>query len=547
MSPADASANSIDSTTSGTTFDRLESWAEKVSDWINPILVKEVRQALKSWTFLATFLLLLLSSWLVSIFGVLFAGSSIQFGRMGMSFFYFYIGILSFASYIVVPFLAYRSLLSERDQSTFEVLSITTLRPKQIIWGKLLTAVVQLFVYFSALTPFIAFTYLMGGIDILSIMVALVWTTLAAVGLSMITLTNSTLFQGKGWQSLQTLAVLGALLSAFTMLLGMGVAGASAGGAMFNDWEFWVGTGVGLSFYVAYFVLLQKVATAQLTFEADNRSTGIRLALVALELLAILWLAGVFVWQVYVTSYTSILGDLAYMALALTWATIFHTSAFGLFFVTEPDTLSRRVARGIPRNRLVRLLAVPFFPGGARGMVFVFGTLGVPLLATLALAPFSSRTIESQLSALIAGCLYVVVYLDLACWICRRGLRNVRAFQPAHARVVTIILAALGTVIPVAYEATISAMFGGMIEGNVVINITNPVVVIYKLADGHPLSLVVLFMLGLIATLLTFVNLRAILGGIGEILRGPLGEPEAAGPVTTGNQPPLATEGGATA
>jgi hypothetical protein len=542
MASADLTSDGADVPASGTAFDRLELWAEAVSDWINPILVKEVRQALKSWTFLATFLLLLLGSWLFSILGVLVAGASIQFGRTGMTFYYGYIGLLSFAAYIVVPFLAYRSLLSERDQSTFEVLSITTLRPNQIIWGKLLTAVVQLFVYFSALTPFIAFTYLLGGIDIISIMVSLVWTTLAAIGLSMITLTNSTLFQGKGWQSLQTLAVLGGLLFAFSMLLGMGVAGASAGGVMFNDWEFWVATFAGLTFYVAYFVLLKNVATAQLTFEADNRSTGIRVALVGVGLLALAWLAGVFLWEIYVTSRVTVARDLDDMGLALTWATIIHATAFGLFFVTEPDTLSRRVARGIPRNSLVRLLAVPFFPGGARGLLLVLILLVVPFAATIVLTMFAySPNSEATLSALAAGCLYSILYLSLACWIARRGLRSVRGFTPAHARVVTLVLAALGATIPALYEAVVTTMFGGLMEWNLILHITNPFVVIFRMADSSQSAPLALLMLALITLLLLVLNLGAMFGGMAEILRGPAvagrsaneGDVEGADPFAT--------------
>ena len=538
MSTADATTEMPGTPGSATSIDRLETWAEATSDWINPILVKEVRQALKSWTFMATFLFLLLASWCVSVFGVLAAGSSIQYGRAGMGFYYGYIALLSFASYIVVPFLAYRNLLSERDQSTFEVLSITTLRPKQIVWGKLFTAVVQLFVFFSALTPFIAFTYLLGGIDIVSIMVSLVWTTLASIGLSMITLTNSTLFQGKGWQSFQTLFVLGALLWACGAGISVGVYGASAGGSMFNEWEFWVGTAVCLTFYIGYFVLLQKVATAQLTFEADNRSTGIRVALVALELLGLLWLAGTFLAHIYFVSFMPSAGDLATLSLILGWVVAIHAAAFGLFFATESDTLSRRVARGIPRNPLVRLVAAPFYPGGGRGLLLAIAMLIVPGVVTVLLALFAGRSMENELAAFAAGCLYVVLYLGIACWIGRRGLASVKGFQPAHARVTTVILAALGVVLPVAYEATISTMFGGMIEGNIVVNITNPMVVIYKLADGHHMSPLVLALLGLLTGLVLMLNLRAIFAGVAEILRGPAGADaygaDANGPVAGG-------------
>jgi hypothetical protein len=156
-------------------------------------------------------------------------------------------------------------------------------------------------------------------------------------------------------------------------------------------------------------------------------------------------------------------------------------------------------------------------------LLLAIAMLVVPGVVTVLLALFAGRSMENELAAFAAGCLYVVLYLGIACWIGRRGLASVKGFQPAHARVTTVILAALGVVLPVAYEATISTMFGGMIEGNIVVNITNPMVVIYKLADGHHMSPLVLALLGLLTGLVLMLNLRAIFAGVAEILRGPAG------------------------
>ena len=48
---------------------------DRASDWLNPILVKETRQALKSRQFVATFMLVLVSGWLISVFGVVVVGT----------------------------------------------------------------------------------------------------------------------------------------------------------------------------------------------------------------------------------------------------------------------------------------------------------------------------------------------------------------------------------------------------------------------------------------------------------------------------------------
>src|SRR3989304_2446957 len=92
------------------------SWLEKAGDWANPILVKETRQALKSRQFVSTFLLLLLSSWVASIVGVVWYGDSMEFGRAGRDFFAIFYSVLAVAVLGVGPFCGCRSLARERAE-----------------------------------------------------------------------------------------------------------------------------------------------------------------------------------------------------------------------------------------------------------------------------------------------------------------------------------------------------------------------------------------------------------------------------------------------
>ena len=122
------------------TLVRANAWLENLSDQLNPILVKETRQALKSRQFIVTFLLMLISAWLISVFGTLVAGDSLEFGSAGRGLFTSYFVVLALAIFVVVPYSAYRGLLNERDQTTLELLNITSLSPRQLIWGKLWSA-----------------------------------------------------------------------------------------------------------------------------------------------------------------------------------------------------------------------------------------------------------------------------------------------------------------------------------------------------------------------------------------------------------------------
>ena len=183
-------------------FEAPSRWMEALSDWTNPILVKETRQALKSRQFVVTFMLLLAASWLISLFGLLLAGADIEYGAIGTRFFSFYFMVLAFAVVVVVPFGAYRSLLLEREQTTYELLSITTLSPRQVIWGKLLSAGLQVFIFYSAIAPFIAFTSLMQGFDIIQVAFMLVFALLVSLIVSMAALMISAMIRSDMTQKL---------------------------------------------------------------------------------------------------------------------------------------------------------------------------------------------------------------------------------------------------------------------------------------------------------------------------------------------------------
>ena len=82
---------------------------ERLGDRFNPIVVKEVRQALKSRQFVATFLLLLLAAWAGSIFGVSVLGESIDYGSSAVAFYAGFLIVLCTATLVIVPFSTFRT------------------------------------------------------------------------------------------------------------------------------------------------------------------------------------------------------------------------------------------------------------------------------------------------------------------------------------------------------------------------------------------------------------------------------------------------------
>ncbi|NOY29351.1 MAG: hypothetical protein GXP28_03990 [Planctomycetes bacterium] len=193
---------------------RVVTWLEAIADRANPILVKETRQALKSRQFVLTFLIVLIACWIG--FAVVAIAPNVYYGAEGGSMLIVYCAILAFPLMLIVPYTAYRSLAAEQEDNTYDLLSITTLTTGQIVTGKLGSAVVQILVYLSAVSPCIAFAFLLRGIDALTIAVLLVYFGLASLGLSMLALLAGTVAKARYTQViLSVLLILGLALAFF--------------------------------------------------------------------------------------------------------------------------------------------------------------------------------------------------------------------------------------------------------------------------------------------------------------------------------------------
>lgn len=467
-------------------------WYDRASDWFNAILIKEARQAFKSRLFVTVFMLLLAVSWVVSVFLLLNSGDSLEYGAVGRDFFYWFYVVLAFATVVVVPFNAFRSLLSERDLNTYDLLSITTLSPKQIVWGKLFSSMVQLFVFYSAVTPFIAFSSLMQGFSAPSAAFILVGTMLLSLQLSMTTLMLSTLARNRAMQGLISIAVLGGLFGGFLFTVTSVYWVIAFDAIAVANPEFWWITSFILAAAVSYAYLFQKITIAQLTFESDNRSTGIR-AVTAAQF----WL----LWIVYF-GYLMIQNEPFERLALLVFAGIsgLHWVAVGLFATTEGDFLSRRVRREIPRNAIWRLIKTPFMPGGARGYLFVLLHLSALWLIVAASQGIAAVEIGGDFGEYVADlyylqssswtdvlrvttavCCYAAIYLGIATAMARWGRAVSTEVKPAHIRVLTFLLFTAGMIFPLLLRAT------EFVKGNAytLYDITNPKDTIEELGARH--------------------------------------------------------------
>src|SRR5262249_26972210 len=152
------------------------------------------------------------------------------------------------------------------------------------------SAIVQMFIYYSAITPFIAFANLLKGIDVPTIGFMLVVALLLSVALSLLALALSTLGSQRHWQVFLTLVTLVVLLMMLAWSVGMAFA-AVDDRLPFDEAGFWWLVAVVLSYAAAFCVLFLQIAVAQLTFDADNRSSGIRVMGAVIFWMTLAWVA----------------------------------------------------------------------------------------------------------------------------------------------------------------------------------------------------------------------------------------------------------------
>jgi hypothetical protein len=487
-------------------------WLEKSSDWMNAILVKETRQSLKSRQFVATFLLLVFASWVISVFGVAIMGESINYGASGQRLFIPYFVVLMIAVTVIVPYGAFRSMLGEKDQNTFDSLRITSLSPWQIVWGKLMSAVLQDFIYYSAIAPFIAFTSLLEGFELPSVAFVLVCGFLVSIVLSIMALMVSTFAHQRHWQGILSIMLLIGLLTALGQTSAVLLA-LFSDSSLLQSWDFWQGTGIVVLIGLSYCWLFLEITSIQLTFESGNRSSGIRLISSGQFLLMNLLVLGMSLF------YGATFDEELFVIFAI--FNYIQLTAVGFVATTEEDFLSRRIRKSLPQRRLFRFLLAPFLPGGARGMVYLLLNIAICLglqimIVTSIISSGSMRSgsFNDVFKTLSGVVLYLIIYLGFASAFGRFANRTAATIRPNHVRVITVLLFAIGCVIPMIAKAMEFLRW----RDYSLFEIINPFATVIELADDDSWTGPILLILGFFASIAMLLNLKAMILGIHEIV-----------------------------
>jgi hypothetical protein len=197
-----------------------------------------------------------------------------------------------------------------------------------------------------------------------------------------------------------------------------------------------------------------------------------------------------------------------------------YITVVGLLFASAPDSLSRRVSRGLPRSRVLRVLWAPFLPGAARGLLYALMSLFLLAFFVTGLLPQLTTTgILNDPQATqyaIALAAYSLIYLGagtLFARLLRRAVQRIRSYQ------VVAILALANLLLIVAAEVI---HFLSRVTTPQLFDVVNPVMTLRTIADAERGSVDAVACLVVAAVVAIAANVSALWCGVRDIVNDPV-------------------------
>ncbi|WP_205525664.1 ABC transporter permease [Pyxidicoccus trucidator] len=455
--PIDPAASAAPETVASTAAGAVASapWWERWGDRLNPLVVKEVRQGLRTRVFWVCFGLMLLACLVLSLIAYVETREA-AFARHGQGFFYSFFFCLGVVHFFVIPYNAYRSLAREREDETWVLLVLTGLGPRRILRGKVTSYLVQAALYASAVGPFLLFSYFLNGIALPTILIILVLGAAWLVFLTVVGVCAATLADGRLGRAFIHFALLAVLGTALVQGLVAAFVVSDDGDRLLRNDDFLYVAGVSLLLMLSDGWLLFEAAAARLALPTEDYTRGVRRALVVQFLVAAL--CGVGGW--WVEGREHVIPEVFGIMGAL------HLVAVGLFVVTDVDGQARRLRASTRPWSLLR-------PGALRGfrlvvlLLVAWGLLCVGLEFLSLDVPLRR---ESMRMATAAAPAYGILFLSVAVLLGRMG-RSDRLSSPVALRLLFVASVGLASALP-----PLAAVLLNLDAGDELLNLLNPVV-----------------------------------------------------------------------
>ena len=418
-----------------------------LDDRVNPIVVKELRQAVKSW-FIVGLLMLLLS--VLTLIQLLWVMSSTDLGSTsgdgGRELFLVFQGTLLAIALLGLPVYTGVRLAAERASATSDLLYVTTIRPWSIVWGKLAAGVAVTALVFAACAPFMIVTYLLRGIDPPTILFVLGLDFAVVLSGLVLAIFLGALPVGIGMKVFLGIGGLATLLWAFGMTTALVSSELvfSGIGTDFSDPDFLLGLGATLLIWGGALLLLLLLVVAMIAPAAADRARPLR------WYVTVAWLVGG----------VAAIGCAAYWdegELVFAWpmASAVVLLPAMLIAASERDAFGPRQRRSVPRGFMRRLPSFTFSSGAAGGLLWASLLYAAAVASAYAAwgigwgraAVRDEETVHYLTLALTVLGLFVLGYCLLATLIRQLFLRT-PSKQMATGGIAAVLIA-LGTIGPV--------------------------------------------------------------------------------------------------
>lgn len=399
---------------------RLERLGMRLGDSINPIAVKEMRQAVSGKQVTGVIIMFLLVQTTVVPIYTMNAGTQADVVGQGPALFMVLLGILLGTCLLFVPASTAYRLAAERSDQNVDLMFITTLRPWRIISGKFFSAMVLTLLIYALCMPYLTLAYLMRGIDLPTIfmilgmnLVVIAWCVLLAILLASLPMAR---FVRTGVQ----LGSLIVFVWVFFITFAIAQEAVSGGFLATLNVEDWLAM---LVSYAGAGVLMFTLAVAAISPGASNRAVLPRLCFMG-------------VWAV-----TAVALAMTAVSQMWGWLAVVGLSAAMLVAIGERDVLNRRLAARVPRRVVMRVPAFFVFSGAANGIAWTVAMM----VATLSIVYATVGGTDAQRVEIFAT--YAMAY-GLAGFVLARFTLLSRWIAPAHAFVVGLVLMSVGAAFP---------------------------------------------------------------------------------------------------
>jgi len=176
----------------------------------NPIILKELRGRMRSWRTLFTVSLYV---GLLSIFAVLTYAITMPrpnyngysnyyynegYERLGTDIFSAVIAVQLILIALLAPGFTSGVLSGEKERQTYEILLLTLLRPAEIVFGKLFSTLLYLFLLIIAALPVESIVFLVGGVGIDQLLIGLAVPVMTALLLGSLGIAWSSILSTSG-------------------------------------------------------------------------------------------------------------------------------------------------------------------------------------------------------------------------------------------------------------------------------------------------------------------------------------------------------------